>query len=152
MGTAAGLTGGLLHLFNHALMKAALFMGIGAMALSVKAVKLTDFSGAALSAPWTMAAFAVAGFSLMGVPLTAGFLSKWRLIEAAISAEWWWAVGVIAVSSLLARLCWADAGSDGVPRARSRAAPFQGSADRRTHPVVDAGAGQRVVWRRCIHS
>jgi len=102
MGTAAGLTGGLLHLFNHALMKAALFMAVGAMALSVKAVKLTDFSGAARSAPWTMAAFGVASFSLMGVPLTAGFLSKWRLVEAAIGVEWWWAVAVIAVSSLLA--------------------------------------------------
>jgi multicomponent Na+:H+ antiporter subunit D len=102
IGTSAGVSAGLLHVITHAMMKAGLFMAIGGLALSSRAIRLTDFAGAARTAPWTMAAFGVSALSLMGVPLTAGFLSKWRLIEAAIGAHWWWAVGVLALSSLMA--------------------------------------------------
>lgn len=101
-GTAAGLTAGMFHLANHALMKGALFMAVGAAALHAKVWKIEHFQGAAARAPLTFAGLAVAGFSLMGVPLTAGFLSKWRLLEATLSEGWWWAAIVIGVSSFLA--------------------------------------------------
>ena len=101
MATTAGVSAGLFHLINHALMKAALFMALGGLALNMKGVKLVDFAGAGRTAPWTMTAFAIAAFSLAGVPLTAGFLSKWRLFEAALAHGWIWAAAVIAVSSLL---------------------------------------------------
>ena len=52
--------------------------------------------------PWTMAAFVAGGLSLIGVPLTAGFVSKWYLILAALERDWWWAAALILVSSLLA--------------------------------------------------
>ena len=52
--------------------------------------------------PWTMGAFTLGGLSLIGVPFTAGFVSKWRLVEAVAENGWWWAVGVIVVSSVLA--------------------------------------------------
>ena len=101
-GTAAGLTAGMFHLANHALMKGALFMAIGAAALHARAWKVSHFAGAAARAPLTFTGFAVAGFSLMGVPLTAGFLSKWRLLEAVLAEGWWWAAIVIGISSFLA--------------------------------------------------
>jgi multicomponent Na+:H+ antiporter subunit D len=102
IGTIVGASAGLMHLLAHALMKGALFMAVGAAALSVNARTLEDFAGAAREAPWTMAAFTVSAASLMGVPLTFGFLTKWRLIEAALAQQQVWVVAVIAVSSLLA--------------------------------------------------
>jgi multicomponent Na+:H+ antiporter subunit D len=102
LGTIGGVSAGLLHLLSHALMKGALFMAVGAATLAVNARTLSDFAGAARDAPWTVAAFTMAAASLMGVPLTFGFLSKWRLIEAALAQEQAWVVAVIAVSSLLA--------------------------------------------------
>jgi multicomponent Na+:H+ antiporter subunit D len=52
--------------------------------------------------PWTMAAFVVGGFALIGVPLTTGFVSKWYLVLAALENDWWWLAALILVSSLLA--------------------------------------------------
>jgi multicomponent Na+:H+ antiporter subunit D len=102
LATQAGLSAGLLHLAAHALMKGVLFMAIGAAALSCNARSFRDFSGAGRDAPVTMAAFAIGAASLMGVPLTFGFLSKWRLVEAALGANQIWMVAVLAVSSVLA--------------------------------------------------
>ncbi len=101
VGSAAGISAGLLHLTAHALMKAALFMAIGGVTLSVSGLRLSDFNGAGRTAPWTMTPFAIASFSLLGVPLTLGFLSKWRLIEATLEGDRLWAVAVIAIASVL---------------------------------------------------
>ena len=89
------------HLTAHALMKAALFMAIGGVTLSVTGLRLSDFNGAGRTAAWTMTPFAIASFSLLGVPLTMGFLTKWRLIEAMLGDAYYWAVAVIAISSIL---------------------------------------------------
>ncbi len=144
MATAEGVSAGLFHLFNQALIKSALFMALGGLAFSIKATKLSDFSGVGRTAPWTMTAFAIGTFSLAGVPLTGGFLSKWRLIEAAFAAHWLWAVGgdrgLVAAG---AGLCRADAGDDLLPRAGHRDASGRGGAVRRAGSVVDSGCGQR---------
>jgi multicomponent Na+:H+ antiporter subunit D len=52
--------------------------------------------------PWTSAAMVVAGLSLIGVPGTAGFLSKWLLVEAALAQSIWPIALMIVASSLLA--------------------------------------------------
>ena len=52
--------------------------------------------------PWTMAAFVIGGLSLIGVPLTVGFISKWYLISAAMEQEEWLIIALILASSLLA--------------------------------------------------
>lgn len=101
-GTAAGIAAGMFHMANHALMKGALFMAVGAAALNADVWKLSHFQGAGRQAPLTFAGFTIAGLSLIGVPLTAGFLSKWRLLEAVMGVHWWWAAVVIGISSLLA--------------------------------------------------
>ncbi|MBT8114656.1 MAG: hypothetical protein KJP04_04720, partial [Arenicella sp.] len=64
--TKAGLSAGILHMFNHALAKGALFLAVACLATRFASLRLNDLAGAARSMPWTMAAFAVAGLSLIG--------------------------------------------------------------------------------------
>ena len=52
--------------------------------------------------PWTMAAIVLAGLSLIGVPLTVGFVSKWYLLVAIIEQGNWVVAGLILMGSLLA--------------------------------------------------
>jgi len=82
--TYAGLTSGILHIFNHALAKGALFLAVACLATQFIELRLENIKGAARSMPWTMAAFVAAGLSLIGIPGTAGFISKWYLISAAL--------------------------------------------------------------------
>ncbi|MDY0212318.1 MAG: monovalent cation/H+ antiporter subunit D family protein [Desulfuromonadaceae bacterium] len=98
----AGLSAGILHMFNHALMKGSLFMVMGAVAYRTGSVYLSDFRGLGRRMPWTMAAFVFGGMSLMGVPLTAGFISKWILLQATLEAGWWPVTAIILLGSLLA--------------------------------------------------
>ncbi len=98
----AGLTGGIVHLFNHALMKCCLFLVTACLVLRLGSTRIDDLRGLGRRMPWTMAAFVVGGLSLVGVPLTVGFVSKWYLVLAAIEGEGWLVAAVILVSSLLA--------------------------------------------------
>jgi len=100
----AGITAGLLHMFNHALAKAALFLAVACIGMSVSHLRLENISGIARQMPWTMAAFVLAGLSLIGVPGTAGFISKWYLITAVFETGPWGIAlaGVIVISSLMA--------------------------------------------------
>lgn len=100
--SAAGVAAGLLHLFNHALMKACLFMALGAVFYRIGSVHIRDMEGIARQMPFTMAAFVVGGLSLIGVPLTAGFISKWYLMLASFEDGRWWLAVLIVLSSLLA--------------------------------------------------
>lgn len=79
-----GLTAGLLHIFNHALSKGALFLAVMCLSTRFAGLQLSQLAGAARSMPWTMSAMVVAGLSLIGVPGTAGFISKWYLLTAAL--------------------------------------------------------------------
>jgi multicomponent Na+:H+ antiporter subunit D len=100
--TVTGLSGGILHLFNHALMKCALFLVMGCVFYRMGAVTMKDFEGLGKRMPLTMAAFVVSGLSLIGVPLTVGFVSKWVLIQAAFEQGMWLIAALIVASSLLA--------------------------------------------------
>jgi multicomponent Na+:H+ antiporter subunit D len=97
-----GLTATFLHLFNHALMKAALFMAIGTIIYQVGSPRIEAVRGLGRQMPWTLTAFALAGLSIIGVPTTAGFISKWYLILAAMEAGHWWLVMLIVITSLMA--------------------------------------------------
>ena len=97
-----GLTASLLHMFNHALMKGALFMALGGVALRLGGTGPQQMRGLARSMPWTFWAFVIGSLSLVGVPLTAGFVSKWVLVQAAIEQGWWPVVLAILVASLMA--------------------------------------------------
>jgi multicomponent Na+:H+ antiporter subunit D len=100
--SVSGLTGGLVHLFNHALMKSGLFLVMAAVLLRTESVRLEAMAGLGRRMPWTMAAFVVSGLSMIGVPLTVGFVSKWYLVMGAIQAGLWPVAVLILLSSLLA--------------------------------------------------
>jgi multicomponent Na+:H+ antiporter subunit D len=102
MASTLGLTAALLHVFNHALMKGALFMALGCIAFRFGTSQIEAFPGLGRRMPFTMAAFVAGGLSLIGVPLTVGFISKWYLVVAAIELGWWPVVAVIMIGSLLA--------------------------------------------------
>jgi len=100
--TVNGLTATILHLFNHAVIKGALFLVLAAVFFQIKSVKIEDMAGLGKTMPFTMAAFVAAGFSLIGVPSTVGFISKWYLILGALEKDWWLVAVLIIASSLLA--------------------------------------------------
>lgn len=102
LGSATGLAAGLLHLFNHALMKAALFMSMGAVVFRIGSVRLDRMRGLGKRMPWTMAAFVAGGLSLVGVPLTVGFVSKWFLVLSAFENGGWTLAFLVVLGSLLA--------------------------------------------------
>lgn len=104
LATVAGASAGLFYLGAHALMKMTLFMALGGLAISMGARRLDELAGVARDAPWSATAFAIGAASLAGVPLTFGFLAKWRLIEAALQAGQIWVVAVLAIASLLTLL------------------------------------------------
>lgn len=102
LATEAGLSGGIVHMFNHALMKGTAFFAIGAVIFATGAVTLKDMEGIGKRMPMTMAAFVIAGLGLIGVPLTPGFISKWQLVTAALEIDMWPLAALILLSSLLA--------------------------------------------------
>ena len=95
-----GLTGGIIHFWNHAAAKGALFCVAGALVYTTGAARIEDLAGMGRRAPWTSAILTVAGCSMVGVPLTAGFLSKWYLSVGALEAGRWVVVPVLLLSSL----------------------------------------------------
>lgn len=101
LATQAGLAAGLLHLFNHALMKGALFCAIGCIVYRVGQTRLEFLRGVGREMPLTSAAVVLGGLSLIGVPLTAGFWSKWALLTAVTSAGDWFTAALVILSSLI---------------------------------------------------
>ena len=102
LASVLGVAAGILHVFNHALIKGALFMAMGCVMYSVGSVKVSAMAGLGRVMPLTMAAFVAAGLSLIGVPLTVGFISKWYLVQAALERDAWPLALVILLGSLIA--------------------------------------------------
>jgi multicomponent Na+:H+ antiporter subunit D len=100
--TPTGLTATLVHLVNHAVAKGALFMLAGAAALALGASSFERLAGVGRSMPLTAFGIVLGGLSLIGVPGTAGFVSKWYLVLAALEQDRWWLVAAIVASSLIA--------------------------------------------------
>jgi len=100
--SVTGLMSGLIHVFNHALMKGALFMAVGAVFYRMGSVDLKAFRGLGRHMPLTMAAFTLAGLSIIGVPLTVGFISKWYLVSAALEQNNWILAALVLGGSLFA--------------------------------------------------
>ena len=96
-----GMAAGIVHLFNHSIMKAVLFMAVGNMLLQRKNATLESIAGIAKTMPWTMAAFVGGALSLIGVPGTVGFISKWYLVKSAIDGGYWIIAICILFSSIL---------------------------------------------------
>ena len=97
-----GLTATIAHLFNHGITKAALFMAAGIFTLRMGGTFYKRLEGGGKTMPLTSAALVIAGLSLIGLPGTAGFISKWLLVQAALEKGWWPVAMLVVISSLLA--------------------------------------------------
>ena len=97
-----GLIGAVLHILNHGLMKACLFLVAANFRLKLGHSRIDRMDDSLRKKmPWTTAAFVVGALSMIGIPPTAGFFSKWYLALGTISGGSWHFLAVILVSSLL---------------------------------------------------
>lgn len=101
LGNRLGMTGAILHILNDALMTFALFLGVGNMIYRLKTVDLTDLKGLFTKMPWTMAGFVLAALSIIGVPPTCGFFSKWYLLLGAFEKGAYHFAAALIISSLI---------------------------------------------------
>ena len=97
----SGVLGGIAHITNHAVSKITLFFCAGSIYVSTHKTEISQMSGLAKRMPWTMAAFALASLSVVGIPLTSGFVSKWYLALGTVDGGRLVLLGVLLVSSLL---------------------------------------------------
>lgn len=98
----SALTGSVVHLFNHAITKGGLFLVLGAVMYKIGTVQLDKLGGIGRQMPISFAAFVMGGLALIGVPGTAGFISKWHLAIGAFEAGWWPLAFMIVASSMIA--------------------------------------------------
>lgn len=96
LGSPAGLAAALVQMF--ALLAAALALFGGGAAIG--GVALPSLDGLGRRAPLASVAISAAALSLMGAPLTVGFLGRWRMIEAGVGVGWWWAACAVVAASL----------------------------------------------------
>ncbi|MFW6383792.1 MAG: cation:proton antiporter [Halodesulfurarchaeum sp.] len=82
----AAMVGGLLHIPAHAFMKLTLFFAAGAIHVETHVDDISDMVGIGRRMPVTMAAFGIASVGMAGLPLVAGFVSKWYLLIGSLTA------------------------------------------------------------------
>ena len=104
LNTKAGLVASIIHLFNHAYIKGALFMCVACLLTRTKSSVIDNLSGMGKVMPWTSGAFFIGGLGLIGIPTTSGFISKWYLVNAILELGWWWLAILVVATSLLACL------------------------------------------------
>lgn len=90
-----------MHIVAHAFGKITLFFAAGSIYTAAHKTEVSQLDGIGRRMPITMLAFGVGALSMIGLPPAVGFVSKWYLVLGAASQEAWWALGVIAVSTLL---------------------------------------------------
>ena len=97
----SGVLGGVVHITNHAISKITLFLCAGSIYVSTHKTEISQMSGIAKRMPWTMAAFALASLSVVGIPGTSGSVSKWYLALGSVELDSLTLLGVLLFSSLL---------------------------------------------------
>ena len=101
LGNRAGMTGAILHIVNDALMTLCVFLVVGNIVYKIKGYAFDDLKGLFRKMPFTMGAFVVGALSIIGVPPTCGFFSKWYLILGGIAAGHYGFVAALLFSSLV---------------------------------------------------
>jgi multicomponent Na+:H+ antiporter subunit D len=101
IGNSLALIGAVLHIVNHAIMKCCLFLIAGAVKWRTNEHTIDKYIEMNKKLPLTMGALIIAALSMVGIPPTAGFFSKWYLVLGAIEADMWFYVVIIVLSSLL---------------------------------------------------
>ncbi|MBY8974850.1 monovalent cation/H+ antiporter subunit D family protein [Rhodobacteraceae bacterium NNCM2] len=99
--TPLALIGATMHIAAHAVSKITLFFAAGSIYTAAHLTEISQLNGIGRRMPWTMGAFTIGALSMIGLPPTAGFLSKWFMLGGAWQGENWVALIVIMVSTCL---------------------------------------------------
>jgi len=99
--TTASVVGAALHIAAHAFGKITLFFAAGSIYTASQRTRVSELDGIGRRMPWTMGAFTIGALSMIGVPPTVGFLSKWYILIAAMDRGQLFAVLVLIASTLL---------------------------------------------------
>lgn len=83
IGTEMALNGAAAHAYSHILYKSLMFMGAGAVLYATGTTKLVELGGLRNKMRWTMILYMVGAFSISGLPLFNGFISKAMTVDAA---------------------------------------------------------------------
>ncbi|MBT6406033.1 MAG: monovalent cation/H+ antiporter subunit D family protein, partial [Rhodospirillaceae bacterium] len=95
------IVGAALHIAAHAFGKITLFFAAGSIYTAAHKTEISQLDGIGRKMPWTMGAFAIGALSMIGVPPTAGFISKWYILHGALDSGQMLAVAVVVISTLL---------------------------------------------------
>jgi multicomponent Na+:H+ antiporter subunit D len=101
LANSVAIKGVVLHVMNDVVMTLGLFTVAGIISFKMRSHDLTDFKGLFKKMPLTMAAFVVVALSIIGVPPTCGFFSKWYLIQGSAIAGNWIFIVALLFSSLI---------------------------------------------------
>ncbi|MCY3768983.1 MAG: monovalent cation/H+ antiporter subunit D family protein [Gammaproteobacteria bacterium] len=107
LGTRLGIEAAVLHLFNHAIVKTAIFMAVGIIIARTGTARIKHLGGMAHRHRFASCIMLFGGLSLIGLPGTVGFVSKWVLVTAVVDKGWWWlAIPILAGSLASAAYVW----------------------------------------------
>jgi multicomponent Na+:H+ antiporter subunit D len=101
LATPSGMAAGIMQITTHSFAKITLFLCAGALYVTAHKTKISELDGIGKRMPWTMGAFTIGSLSLIGIPPTGGFVSKWYLLGGAIDAGRPVFVLVLLVSTML---------------------------------------------------
>ncbi len=101
LGSPLAATGGIVHLVHQGLMKVTLFFAAGNLAATLGIHEIRDMKGVGRRMPWTMTAFTLCAFGMIGAPPLAGFVTKWTLGLGALDGDAAWAIWILVASSVL---------------------------------------------------
>lgn len=93
--------GAAIHMVAHAFGKITLFFAAGAIYVASKKTEIHQLKGIGRRMPWTMTAFTIGALSMIGVPPTAGFVSKWYILAGAFEADNYVVLATIIGSTVL---------------------------------------------------
>jgi multicomponent Na+:H+ antiporter subunit D len=96
-----GMTGGMVHIAMHAFGKITLFFCAGAIFVATGRKQISEMVGIGKKMPITMTAFFIGALSVIGLPPSGGFISKWLLVLGTLEADQWVMLVVLLVSSFL---------------------------------------------------
>jgi multicomponent Na+:H+ antiporter subunit D len=101
LGNRAGMTGAIIHIVNDGLMTLCVFLVVGNIVYRVRGYRFEDCKGLFRKMPFTMGAFVIGALSIIGVPPTCGFFSKWYLLSGAVQAGHYGFLVALLFSSLV---------------------------------------------------
>jgi multicomponent Na+:H+ antiporter subunit D len=99
--TPLAVTGGVAHIAHHAFSKITLFFTAGAIYVASHQKKISMMAGLGRRMPWTFGAFAIASLSMIGIPPVCGFVSKWYMVNGAVSAGHYALLAALLASTIL---------------------------------------------------